>query len=342
MIGKKTALTPMSLDGKKFELTVTSHEGGERLDKFLHHHFPEYSRTFLKKLILAEKVFINDQPEKPAYEVSPGDIVILHIPPPEKTDLVAEDIPLDIVFEDDQLLVINKPAGLVVHPGAGVRRGTLVNALLNHCQELSGVGGRLRPGIVHRLDKNTSGLLVVAKTDKAHLHLSHQFARKTATREYLALVWGHLPKEKDVIETFVNRSKRDRKLFTVSQSGKKAVTQYEVVREYTFLTQLKIRLGTGRTHQIRLHFQHLQHPVFGDPEYQGRERQLKQLHREQDRLLAKKLLKLMNRQALHAHLLRFIHPVTEQEMEFTAPLPSDFQAVVEQLEHFEKENMESN
>ncbi len=320
---------------QQIELTVAPSDHHLRLDKFLHKHFTDRSRSFWQKLIEQGYVEVGGKALRPAYRITAGEVVRVTIPPPQETDILPEEIPLDILFEDDHLLVINKPAGLVVHPGAGVRQGTLVNALLHHCQNLSGVGGRLRPGIVHRLDKETSGLLVVAKNDLAHLSLSRQFAEKTASREYLALVWHRLEAEEGEIETRLNRSKRDRKLFAVAREGKTAVTRYRVEQRFRFLTLVRIWLKTGRTHQIRVHFSHIHHPVFGDPQYHGRLKQLGQLSGKANREMAGRLLQMMPRQALHARELAFVHPVSKEKMRFQAPLPDDFQQVLTTLQEWE-------
>ena len=316
----------------RIKYTVDADETGLRLDKFLHDHLPEHSRTYHQKLIDNRYVTVNGQFVKPSYKISKDETVQIELPEAEATTIEPENIPLSIVYEDHDLIVIDKPAGLVVHPGAGIRSGTLVNALLYHCQDLSGVGGRLRPGIVHRLDKNTSGLLVAAKNDKAHLQLSHQLSLRTMTRRYQALVWFLLDPPKGMIETHLARSKRDRTTFTVAEQGKKAVTSYEVRKYFRFLSLLDVQLGTGRTHQIRIHLNYIQHPVFGDPEYHGRNKQIGQLKHSADRLLAQHLLSLISRQALHAVELSFILPSDSTEMNFKSPLPADFQKILNELE----------
>ncbi len=316
---------------KHLEFVAGKDAAGVRIDKWLAQHLPEFSRSFLQKLISSELVRVNEKVVRASHRLSPGEIIEVEVPPPEKTEIAPQNIPLDIIYEDDQLVVVNKPAGLVVHPGAGVREGTLVNALIFHCRQLSSVGSRLRPGIVHRLDKNTSGLLVVAKTDRAHHHLARQFAEKQAFREYLALVWGTPEPPDGTVETFVNRSKRDRTVFTVSKQGKMAVTEYRVEEVLGFLSLLRVRLRTGRTHQIRIHMNYLHHPVFGDPEYHGRFKQLNRLRHSAERQLARQLLKVMNRQALHAFHLAFHHPISGERLAFEAPVPADFQQVLEIL-----------
>lgn len=304
----------------------------QRIDRFLAAKLPQYSRSFFKKLIEQNRVRVNALPVKPSHITNAGDQIEVNIPEPVETEIAAENIPLNIIYEDQHLLVVNKPAGMVVHPGAGVRAGTLVNALLHHCTDLSGMSGRLRPGIVHRLDKLTSGLLVVAKDDVSHRHLQKQFAEKTARREYRALVWGRVEPKTGRIETFLNRSKSDRKKFSVSVSGKPALTNYEVENYFAFLTLVKVWLKTGRSHQIRVHFKHLNHPVFGDADYSGRNKQINRISNLSHRKFALNLLSMMDHQALHAFSLGFEHPVQKKWMDFSAPLPDDFQRVLSKLD----------
>ncbi len=303
-----------------------------RIDKYLALRLEDLSRSHLQKIISGGNVRVNGRVVQPSYLLKPQDRVEVSIPAVEITDIISQNIPLQIVYEDRDLIVINKPAGLVVHPGAGVRSGTLVNALMHHCRDLSGVGGRLRPGIVHRLDKNTTGLLVAAKNDRTHLTLQEQFAAKTAVRRYKALIWGVLPEKEGKIETFVNRSKSDRKKFSVAPQGKLAVTLYRVEKQFGFLSLIDVQLKTGRTHQIRIHLNYLHHPVFGDPDYSGREKQVRGLAAGKNRAFARKLLKIIDRQALHAYYLGFYHPENGQWREFSAPLPADFQRVIDELE----------
>lgn len=317
---------------KQIDIGVSPEQEGHRLDKVLSEILPDFSRSFLQKLIIDGQVKVDGRAAKPAYRVSAGQHIRITIPPPRETEIIPEKIPLSILYEDNYLLVVDKPAGMVVHPGAGIHRGTLINALMYHCPHLSGIGGRLRPGIVHRLDKNTSGLLVVAKDDKTHLGLSRQFASKTAGREYRALVWHPFKESEGTIETFLNRSKRDRTLYAVAETGRKAVTHYLVERQYRFLAYLRIQLKTGRTHQIRVHMNHIHHPVFGDPDYHGREGQLNQLSRQADRQAAKKLLGKMPRQALHASQLTFRHPITGDVLTFRSDLPADMAALLRELD----------
>jgi 23S rRNA pseudouridine1911/1915/1917 synthase len=320
---------------KTINLSVEDSDTGLRIDKYLHSRILDISRAFLQKLIEKNLILVNQKPVKASYKTSAGDLILITIPPAEVIDIIPEDIPLDILFEDQHLLVINKPAGLVVHPGAGVHSGTLVNALMFHCRDLSGVGGRLRPGIVHRLDKNTSGLLVVAKNDAAHLGLTHQLSQKEMKREYHALVWRVFENDRGIIDTFLGRSKKDRTKFVVSESGRQALTYYQVIKNYGFLSYIKVVLGTGRTHQIRAHMNHIHHPVFGDPEYHGRGKQLGQLNSNEDRKLGRYLLNHIYRQALHAYRLEFIHPVSGKKMSFEQPVPDDIKNLLDILETYE-------
>ncbi len=304
-----------------------------RLDRFLAVQLPTHSRSFFQKLIEKGYVAVNGTTiTKASFKIVGGELVQIIIPEPEESHLVPQNLPIDVVFEDAHLVVVNKPAGMVVHPGAGVKDGTLVNALIYHCKQLSGVGGKLRPGIVHRLDKQTSGLLVVAKDDVTHIGLQQQLAEKTAQREYKALVWGIPEPEQGVIETYMGRSPRNRKKFAVRPDGKYALTLYQVEKVLAFLSLVKVQLKTGRSHQIRVHFQHIHHPVFGDPEYGGRHRMVGQLRSLWEKRLAQKLLNLIPRQALHAYRLGFRHPITGQWMQFEVDLPDDFSQIIKHLE----------
>jgi 23S rRNA pseudouridine1911/1915/1917 synthase len=321
---------------KIYKFKITESDANQRLDKFLSSQIILYSRSYFKKLIESGHIKLNNKIIKPSQLLSAGDSLECIIPAPEETNITSENIPLDIIFEDKDLLVLNKPAYMVVHPGAGIKSGTLVNALMHRCKDLSGIGGRLRPGIVHRLDKNTTGLLVVAKNDYSHIKLQEQFQEKTAQRSYKALIWGHPDKDSGIIETLVNRSKSDRKKFTVSETGKSAVTEFKVEKKYAFFTLLIVQLKTGRTHQIRIHFNHIHHPVFGDPDYSGRNKQIKQLNNLTQRNFALNLLKKIDRQALHSFRLKLNHPSSGKLMTFEAPLPADFENIILDIEEFEK------
>ena len=306
-------------------LAVEEGDAGIRLDKFLALHLPEFSRSRLKALIEQGQVAREDGTSlrDPSGKVKPGEQVTMTVPPPEPAEPIAQAIPLDILFEDDALLVINKPAGLTVHPAPGSPDHTLVNALLAHCGDsLSGIGGIARPGIVHRLDKDTSGLIAVAKTDAAHHALSAQLAERTMKRTYQAIVWGTPVPASGTIEGNIGRSPRDRKkMAVVPKGGKAAVTHYVLRETFGLASHVECKLQTGRTHQIRVHMAHLGHALLGDPLY-GK-RTPKQLPDELSDFIEK-----FNRQALHASMLQFRHPKTHEEQCFTSPLPEDMQCLL--------------
>jgi 23S rRNA pseudouridine1911/1915/1917 synthase len=309
-------------------LKATGQDKGKRLDLFLAGRELNLSRSRIQKLIEEGKITVQDKKVKSHYKIKGEEKILIEIPPPELLSLEPQDIPLDIVYEDKDLLVVNKPARMVVHPAAVNNKDTLVNALLFHCKDLSGINGVLRPGIVHRLDKNTSGLLVVAKNDFAHNNLADQLKDRTLTREYAALCWGSLPKEKGVVETLIGRSGGDRKKMTVvKQKGREAITEYEVLERFPLGDYLKIKLKTGRTHQIRVHFLYLNHPIMGDPEYGGRKKHLGMI-KESLKPLANQVLKLFDRQALHAKKIGFVHPRTKKYLEFESELPEDMKELL--------------
>lgn len=315
---------------KRFEVIIPANKERERLDKFLTQYIGTVSRARLQKLIDEGKVTVNGKPAKASHLILPYEKVEVCIPKPEKTEILPENIPLNILYEDEHLLVLNKEAGMVVHPAFANYTGTLVNALLYHCGHLSSIGGRQRPGVVHRLDKDTSGLMVIAKNDETHRNLSWQFSEKKTEREYHALAWGHFKKKKDRIESYIARSPKDRTRMTVQKIGKLAITNYEVLQELPLLSYIKLNLETGRTHQIRVHLSYAGHPVFGDMTYGGRNRQLGALSNK-DRQFAVELLQLMKRQALHAKTLGFTHPIKYQFMRFDSELPADMQLLLKRL-----------
>ncbi|OGC79811.1 MAG: hypothetical protein A2W07_08890 [candidate division Zixibacteria bacterium RBG_16_43_9] len=318
---------------KHILLKATGQDKGERLDLFLAGKELNLSRSRIQKLIEERKITVNDKKVKSHYKIKGDEKILIEIPPPERLSLEPQDIPLDIIYEDKDLLVVNKPAGMVVHPAGGNYEDTLVNALLFYCKDLSGINGVLRPGIVHRLDKNTSGLLVVAKNDFAHTNLAGQLKDRTLTREYAAFCWGDLPKEKGVVETLIGRSIKDRKMMTVvKQKGREAVTEYEVLERFPLGDFLKIKLKTGRTHQIRVHFLYLNHPIMGDPEYGGRRKHLGMI-KESLKAQANQVLKLIDRQALQAKKIGFVHPRTKKYMEFESELPGDMKKLLEFLRY---------
>jgi 23S rRNA pseudouridine1911/1915/1917 synthase len=314
---------------------VQEEHAGNRLDKFLAIVDPNHSRTYFQKLIKNGQVLVNNEPAKPSTVVEEGDEIFVNTPPPQDWHIQPEDIPLDIIYEDEDLAVINKPAGMVVHPGAGVRSGTLVHAILFHIKNLSSIGGIVRPGIVHRLDKNTSGLLVIAKNDFTHRALQAQFRNRSISRQYIALVWGHFQEQEGKIEGNIDRSRKDRKKMAVRPDGKEAITLYKVLNEYPHLSLLELKLMTGRTHQIRVHLKYIHHPVFGDPDYSGRESQLKGISQPFQREY-KQLLNMVPYQFLHARQLEFIHPVQKSKMIFEAPLPTELETILQKLEQFKK------
>ena len=309
------------------DLAVPVESAAERLDLFLRTHCPQHSRSSIQALIKAGAIRVNGQKTRPAYLVQPGDEIAIELPAPEPLAAHPEPLPLSIEYEDDDLLVVNKAAGMTVHPAPGAAEGTLVNALLHHCRDLSGINGILRPGIVHRLDKETSGLLVVAKRDAAHRALAASFQAHQIERRYAALVWGVLREESGRIEAPIGRHPKNRKKMAVVEDGRDAATNFSVIERCPFTTWVECQLETGRTHQIRVHLAHIGHPVFGDPVYGGRDqaRGIRPEYRRQ----ANRMLSLIKRQALHAKKLRFAHPITEEMMEFTAPLPEDLRAVLE-------------
>lgn len=300
-------------------------EAGERLDRYLATRL-DLSRSRLEQLIATDQVTVNGAPQKKRYQPKPGDRIAIRIPPPEASSALAEPIPLEIIYEDADLLVVNKPAGLVVHPAPGHSSGTLVNALLHHVGDLSGIGGVLRPGIVHRLDRDTSGLMIVAKNDEAHGRLSAALKQRRIRREYLAAAWGHLTQDQITVEQPIGRHPTERKRMAVVPSGRPAITHFRRLQRWRAADLLSARLETGRTHQIRVHLLHIGHPVVGDVVYgAGRERGVS----GSDRGWAAALAKRTTRQFLHAARLEFVHPRTGEELTFEAPLPADLQAVAD-------------
>lgn len=312
------------------ELTVPG-ATRQRIDKYLSDRQRVATRSQVQRLVKSELVLVDGRPVRASHRLHGGEHIKVTIPEPEPSLLEPQAMALDVVHEDQFLLVVNKPPGMVVHPGSGVRRGTLANALLAHCKDLSGIGGVARPGIVHRLDKGTSGLMVVAKDDRTHLALSEALAERRVKRTYEAIVWGK-PREREYrIETLIGRSRADRKKMAVlASSGRQAVTAYRTVEEFEFASRLVVNLQTGRTHQIRVHLQHVGHPVFGDPAYGGRRRTYPGV-RAGEMARARGLLESFDRQALHARELRFLHPVGGREMKLVAPLPPDMQNLLDGL-----------
>ncbi len=311
-------------------IVVPAGEHRKRIDVYLPRRIENATRSKVQQAIEAGMVLVNGKTVKSSYQLNPDDTIDITFPRPPRPDALAENIPLDIVYEDKSLLVVNKPAGMVTHPAYSHYSGTLVNALLFHCNNLSKINTELRPGIVHRLDKDTTGLMVIAKTDAVHAFLAEQFSKRTIDREYWAIVWGHFKARKGTIEASLGRSKRDRKKVAVTEDGKSAITEYEVLKEFDFLSLLRLHLKTGRTHQIRVHLAHIGHPVFGDPTYNGRSNTWNGLEGKKAQRAAN-LLKLISRQALHAKTIGFIHPSTKEFIKFDSELPEDMKSVLSDL-----------
>lgn len=312
------------------QLTFPEERSTERLDCFLVESFPELSRSQVQKLINNQQILLDGAPAKASCKLKGGELIQVSFPEPEPAEAVPEAIPLNILYEDQHLIVVDKAAGMVVHPAAGHTRGTLVNALLHHCDDLAGIGGELRPGIVHRIDKDTSGVLVATKNDQSHQHLAAQFKAHTVKRRYLALVNGEVKASRGTIDQPIGRHQLQRKkMSSNTRHGKRAVTHWKRLQDYSadHLTLLECQLETGRTHQIRVHFSELNLPLLGDPLYGGLGR-LKNMADQQLRLLVEKL----PGQALHARTLGFIHPVSEEYMEFSCELPTEFAAILEYLD----------
>ena len=319
-------------DIQKIEIIVDESSESERLDAYLASHPDiEFTRSKIQNLIADKAISINGLEANKKVKVKPNDTIILTIKPTEEIKLVAEDIPLDIVYDDEYLAIVNKQPGLVTHPGAGNKSGTLVNALLHHFPLLSQATDKDRPGIVHRLDKDTSGLLLIAKNDTVHLKLQKAIQDREVKRTYLALICGHMKEDFGEINLPIGRSINDRKKMTVTNVGsREAITNYKLLARYRTYDLLEVNLQTGRTHQIRVHFSHLGHPVFGDSEYGGRDKWHKGIFGP-ERPLAKRMLTILKRQALHAQKLSLVHPITGEQIAVEAEPPSDFHKLLQVL-----------
>ena len=298
------------------EYFVTEETAGDRIDKFLAEQYENLSRSFLQKLLKSGEVMVDGRPVKASYKVAEGDLISFEVPEAVEPEIVPEDIPLDILYEDHDVILVNKPKGMVVHPAAGHYTGTLVNALMFHCKEdLSGINGVLRPGIVHRIDMDTTGVIIACKNDLAHNSIAAQLKEHSITRRYQAIVHGALKDDEGVIDEPIGRSPKDRKKMAVNyNNGKPAVTHYKVLTRFKDFTHIECRLETGRTHQIRVHMASIGHPLLGDAVYGP----------------AKCPYKLQG-QTLHAGILGFVHPRTGEYMEFSAPLPEYFEELLRKL-----------
>ena len=297
---------------------VQFEQEGERLDKFLSTIYPDFSRAFFQKLIKNQKVWVNDQNQKASFPVHTDDLVKIEIPDAVETTIVPEDIPLDILYEDQDLLIVNKPKGMVVHPSAGHYTGTLVNAIMYHCKDsLSGINGEIRPGIVHRIDMDTTGSLIVCKNDEAHVDIAQQIKEHSVNRIYVGIVCGNVKEDEGTIEGPIGRHPVERKKMAINEkNGKPAVTHYKVLERFGNYTYMQFKLETGRTHQIRVHMASIGHPLLGDSLYSSNRSAFKNLQG----------------QTLHAQTIGFIHPRTGEYIEFSAPLPEYFEKLLSILQ----------
>jgi len=316
-----------------FRFVVDPRQGMLRIDKYLTSRMENTSRTRIQAAANAGNILVNDAPVKPNYRVKPSDVIQIVLPnPPREIELIPQDIPIDIIYEDDDVIVVNKKAGMVVHPAYGNYTGTLINALMYHFKDLPLFqSGDLRPGLVHRIDKNTSGLLVIAKNEFAMNRLARQFYNRTTGRRYLALVWGTPEPEEGTVTGNVGRNIRDRKIMQVfpdGSQGKHAVTHYTVIEKFSYVSLLECRLETGRTHQIRVHMSYIGHPLFNDGEYGG-DRILKGTTFTKYQQFVRNCFEILPRQALHAKSLAFDHPVTGKRLSFDSELPDDMRQAIE-------------
>ena len=298
------------------QYVVNDVESNTRLDKIISDLDCTISRTAIKRLIEESKITVNGKKEKPSYQVKNGDLIEIEDEIPKEAKIIAQDIPIQIIYEDNDILVINKPKGMVVHPGNGNPDGTLANAVMALCGEtLSGIGGQIRPGIIHRIDKDTSGVIVVAKNDKSHIDISNQIKNRETSKKYIALVRGIIKEDEATINMPIGRSTKDRKKMAVRKDGKEAITHFKVLKRYEEYTLLDLKIDTGRTHQIRVHLAEIGHPVIGDYVYSNGKNQFNVIG-----------------QMLHSKEIEFTHPITKERMKFEAPLPKYFEEVIEKLD----------
>ena len=303
-----------------FTFKISEEDSGIRLDKYLSYQMPDITRSFLQKLIKEKQILVNGQIQKANYKLKSGQNVFVAIPPAEKISILPEDLPLDILYEDEDLLIVNKPKGVVVHPSAGHNSGTLVNAVLYHCKDsLSGINGEIRPGIVHRIDKDTTGSLIICKNNASHLCIAEQLKEHSITRIYRGIVSGTLKEKEGRIEGNIGRHPTDRKKMAfVSKGGKMSITNYKVLKQWKHAAYMEFRLETGRTHQIRVHMASIGHPLLGDTVYGSSKNSYK-----------------LNGQTLHAMTIGFIHPKTGEYFEVSAPLPDYFQSLIKKFENMQ-------
>lgn len=300
-----------------YKYIVKNEDKGKRLDRYVTEQNAEITRTAVQRLIDEKNILVNGKEQKVSYKVNENDVVEVEIPEPKKIEIKAEDIPIEVIYEDSDIIVVNKPKGMVVHPGNGNVDGTLVNAIMAKCEgSLSGIGGEIRPGIVHRIDKDTSGLLIVAKNDKAHVNLSEQIKEHKVKKTYIALVRGVVKENEATIDMPIGRSKTDRKKMAVCKDGKNAVTHIKVLKRWEHYTLLQVNIETGRTHQIRVHLSYIGYPIIGDYTYSNGKNEFGVVG-----------------QCLHAQKLEFKHPTTNKIMELEAPLPEYFQEIIQKLDN---------
>ena len=298
------------------KVVVEKNTQKKRIDSYIVDKNINLSRTAIKRLLDEGKILVNGKKQKPSYKPEVGDIITIEIPEPEEVELKPQDIPIDVIYEDKDIIVVNKPKGMVVHPANGNPDGTLVNAILAKCKDsLSGIGGEIRPGIVHRLDKDTSGLLIIAKNDQAHINMSKQIQDRKVIKKYIALVKGVIGENTATIDMPIARSTKDRKKMAVDPKGKEAITHYKVLQRYDKYTLLEIKIDTGRTHQIRVHMSYIGHPVVGDMQYSNGKNEFG-----------------IEGQMLHSKYLEFDHPITGKRLKLEAPLPEYFEQVLNELE----------
>ena len=300
-----------------YKYIVKNEDKGKRLDRYVTEQNAEITRTAVQRLIDEKNILVNGKEQKVSYKVNENDVVEVEIPEPKKIEIKAENIPIEVIYEDSDIVVVNKPKGMVVHPGNGNVDGTLVNAIMAKCEgSLSGIGGEIRPGIVHRIDKDTSGLLIVAKNDKAHVNLSEQIKEHKVKKTYIALVRGVVKENEATIDMPIGRNKTDRKKMAVCKDGKNAVTHIKVLKRWEHYTLLQVNIETGRTHQIRVHLSYIGYPIIGDYTYSNGKNEFGVVG-----------------QCLHAQKLEFKHPITNKIMELEAPLPEYFQEIIQKLDN---------